>query len=194
MKFNPSILLAVLVIAITLMNSGSAEYREYTCTNPPINCPGCVPIINCDPTNDIDGCNRQCASTCGLRTSLRSDQIASPDTCDTKCANNVCNGISGSCGLLCDLNKECKNACKSTCELNGQIYSLVDIVYEIAAGIAALMIILHGFKWLISEEPAERKEARERIIYTLYGVIIIIIAVALVNTIYSASISRCAPI
>ncbi len=76
--------------------------------------------------------------------------------------------------------------------MNGQIYPLVDIVYGIAAGIAALMIILHGFKWLISEEPAERKEAKERIIYVLYGLIIIIIAVALVNTIYSASISRCA--
>lgn len=190
MKFNPYILLAVLVIAITLMNSGSAEYGQHTCS---YICNGCTPIVNCNnPTARIesDSCKQECARACGFRTTGRSDEVDCKSDCNTWCLIP-----SESCGLLgtlsCETRDECKKACKSTCEMNGQIYPLVEIVYGIAAGIAALMIILHGFKWLISEEPAERKEARERIIYTLYGVIIIIIAVALVNTIYSASISRC---
>lgn len=192
MKFSSSILLAVFVIAITLLNSGSADYGQHTCQ---YNCKDtCTPIVNCnDPTAIIesDSCKQECARACGFRTTGRSDKVDCKSDCNTWCSIVP----PASCGLLgtlsCETQDECKKACTSTCEMNGQIYPLVEIVYGIAAGIAALMIILHGFKWLISEEPAERKEARERIIYTLYGVIIIIIAVALVNTIYSASISRC---
>ncbi|MBN2251730.1 MAG: hypothetical protein JW724_06630 [Candidatus Altiarchaeota archaeon] len=59
-----------------------------------------------------------------------------------------------------------------------------NLLYGIAAGIAALMITLHGIKWKTASSPADREEAKRGIINVILGLIIIIIAASIVGMIY----------
>lgn len=59
-----------------------------------------------------------------------------------------------------------------------------NLLYGIAAGIAILMITIHAVKWKTASSPADREEAKRGIINVILGLIVIIIAAALVALIY----------
>lgn len=61
------------------------------------------------------------------------------------------------------------------------ICAILRIFQALAAGVAALMIILQGVKWMTSEDPAGRKAAKDMITHVFVAMIIIIIAVQFVN-------------
>lgn len=61
------------------------------------------------------------------------------------------------------------------------VCAILRIFQALAAGVAALMIIMHGVKWMTSEDPAGRKAAKDMITHVFVAMIIIIIAVQFVN-------------
>ena len=61
---------------------------------------------------------------------------------------------------------------------------LNNLLYGIAAGIAALMITLHAIRWKTADNPSEREEAKKGIINVILALIIIMSAAAIVSVIY----------
>ena len=60
--------------------------------------------------------------------------------------------------------------------------SLMVILKLASASIAALIIVLQGIKWITSaEDPGARKAAKAGIVHAIIGLIIIILAIALVS-------------
>jgi len=49
--------------------------------------------------------------------------------------------------------------------------------------VGVIMLILHGFKWLVSEDMEGRKDAKKGMIYVMLGLAFIAIASALVELI-----------
>jgi hypothetical protein len=65
------------------------------------------------------------------------------------------------------------------------------IVQSIAAIVGAVVIALSGYQWISSglfDDPKRRSDAKERIIYTIVGLIVVLVAVQLVNLLFSGSI------
>jgi hypothetical protein len=63
------------------------------------------------------------------------------------------------------------------------IWDINTILYGIVAGIAILLITLHGIRWKIAESPEAREEAKRGILNVIFGLVIVIIATALVHLI-----------
>lgn len=61
------------------------------------------------------------------------------------------------------------------------ICAILRVFQGLAAGVAALMIIMQGIKWMTSEDPGGRKAAKDTITHVFVAMIIIIIAVQFVN-------------
>lgn len=56
----------------------------------------------------------------------------------------------------------------------------------IAGGVAVLVIVVNGVKWIgSSDDPGARKQAKEGIIHAVVGLVIVIIAVEIVSLVYS---------
>jgi len=61
------------------------------------------------------------------------------------------------------------------------LYNVRDLLTFIAGGIAAVVIVLQGIKWIGSaEDPGARKQAKQGIIHAVVGLIIVLIAVWIV--------------
>jgi hypothetical protein len=64
------------------------------------------------------------------------------------------------------------------CEI---LYNIRDLLTFIAAGIAAVVIVLQGVKWVGSaEDPGARKQAKQGIIHAVVGLVIVLVAVWIV--------------
>lgn len=63
------------------------------------------------------------------------------------------------------------------------VWDINTILYGIAAGIAILLITIHGIKWKLAESPEAREEAKRGILNVILGLAIIIIAANLVDLI-----------
>jgi len=61
---------------------------------------------------------------------------------------------------------------------------LNNLVYGIAAGLAALMITLHAVKWKTADSPNGREEAKMGMINVILALILIMIAGAVISVIY----------
>lgn len=63
----------------------------------------------------------------------------------------------------------------------------VKIFFElVAAGIAIVIIVINGIKWIgSSDDPGARKQAKEGIIHAVVGLIIVILAVEIVGLVVS---------
>ena len=64
------------------------------------------------------------------------------------------------------------------------IEDITNILYAISAAFGTLLLIFHGFKWMTSDTLDDRNEAKNGVIYTLLGLLIIILALTLVNFFY----------
>ena len=60
------------------------------------------------------------------------------------------------------------------------IGDLNNVLYGIAAGIAILLIAIHGIRWKIADSPEAKDDAKRGILNVIFGLAIIIIAAALV--------------
>lgn len=64
------------------------------------------------------------------------------------------------------------------------------LVQGIAVVVGTLVIVLAGYQWISSgffDDPKRRSEAKERIVYTIIGLVIVMAAVQLVNLLFSGS-------
>jgi len=61
------------------------------------------------------------------------------------------------------------------------------VLLIVAGGIGAVVITLQGIKWAASaDDPGARKQAKEGIIHAVVGLIIVVIAVAIVMMVFGA--------
>jgi len=60
-----------------------------------------------------------------------------------------------------------------------------DLLYGVAAGIAALLITLHAVRWKTAENTTDRDEAKKGMINVIIGLVVIIIAATLVTLLFS---------
>ena len=65
--------------------------------------------------------------------------------------------------------------------VNFNVCLMLNIIWLVAASIAALMIILAGAKYLTADDPVDRNRARSRIIYAFTGLVLVFIACPLVD-------------
>ncbi len=64
----------------------------------------------------------------------------------------------------------------------GALQTILNIVLGISGAIAVLIIVLAGFRYIISQgNPSEVATARNAILYALIGLVVIICAFAIVN-------------
>ena len=62
----------------------------------------------------------------------------------------------------------------------GVIGNINSVLYGIAAGIAILLIAIHGIRWKLADSPEAKEEAKRGILNVILGLAIIIIAATLV--------------
>lgn len=70
-----------------------------------------------------------------------------------------------------------------------QILANVKTFFElIAAGIAIVIIVINGIKWIgSSDDPGARKQAKEGIVHAVVGLIIVILAVEIVGLVVTSN-------
>lgn len=59
-----------------------------------------------------------------------------------------------------------------------------NLLYITAAGVAALILVIHGIRLKLAGSPSEREEAKKGIIFVILGLVLIILAVMIVGLIY----------
>jgi uncharacterized membrane protein YidH (DUF202 family) len=59
-----------------------------------------------------------------------------------------------------------------------------NVLYGIAAGIAALLIAIHAVRWKTAESPNDREEAKKGIFNVILGIVVIIVAATLVALLF----------
>jgi hypothetical protein len=65
------------------------------------------------------------------------------------------------------------------------LYNIRDLLSFIAGGIAAVVIVLQGVKWVGSaEDPGARKQAKQGIIHAIVGLVIVLVAVWIVVLVF----------
>ncbi len=66
--------------------------------------------------------------------------------------------------------------------------SLYDVLYIVAGGIGVVVVVLQGIKWASSaDDPGARKQAKEGIVHAIVGLIIVLIAVAVVQLVFTTN-------
>lgn len=63
-------------------------------------------------------------------------------------------------------------------------------IRQIGAALAVLMFSIHGLKWVMSETPADRAEAKKGMIYVIVGLLFLKLAFNVVCGIYGAGLSN----
>jgi len=136
-----------------------------------------TPTVRCSVATwvgheNLSDCRLICAAECGRRTRLTDD-------CENCTFNEVCSQYaSGS-----TYERACNNTCTGTCESNRQFCDIIELLRYVAMFVGVIMLILHGFKWLVSEDMEGRKDAKKGMIYVMLGLAFIAIASALVELI-----------
>ncbi len=68
------------------------------------------------------------------------------------------------------------------------LVSIRTVLYLIAAGVGVVVITLQGVKWAGSaDDPGARKQAKEGIIHAIVGLIIVLVAVAVVTMVFGST-------
>ena len=76
-------------------------------------------------------------------------------------------------------------SCMSWASFEETVGGVNNLLYGVAAGIAALLITLHIVRWKTAENTADRNEAKKGIINVIIGLIVIMIAATLVTMLFS---------
>ena len=69
---------------------------------------------------------------------------------------------------------------------DGKLQVILNVVLAISGAIAVLIIVLAGFRYIVSQgNPNEVATARNAIIYSLIGLVVIMVAFGIVNFVVS---------
>lgn len=129
---------------------------------------------------ELSDCKLICAAECGRKTQLAGD-------CGN-CSREVCSRyFAGT-----TVHEACGSTCESICEANRQFCDIVVLLRYGALFVGVIMLILHGFKWMVSDDIEGRKDARRGIVYVLVGLSFIVLASALVELMFFKTII-CSP-
>jgi hypothetical protein len=74
-----------------------------------------------------------------------------------------------------------------------EIWNLVDAVKTISSALGAVVITYAGIRWLVSESPSEREDAKKTIIYVVMALIVVSMTKELVDAIYCGTTNTLAP-
>jgi hypothetical protein len=147
---------------------------DYSCCN------GDNPWVRCavaywDAHPDLSDCILECATACGRRTSLAAD-----------CENCTITGIC-SCPRYppgSNMQQACEHTCFGVCSSNEQICEIIMLLRYGAMFAGVIMWILHGFKWMVSEDVEGRQDAKRGMVYVLIGLTFILVAAELVQLMF----------
>ena len=149
---------------------------DYTCAD------GSNPEVTCSTDDD---CKILCAQMCGKNTGCYYD-------CNDCCSGTSCNKLFPKPYDADEMNA-CVDVCRGYCDANVEFCKVIRMLQIIMGGICALMITLNGIKWTVSDDEAGRKSAKQGIIYTIAGLVLLLVGTALVDYLYVGSIT-CGPI
>jgi len=72
----------------------------------------------------------------------------------------------------------------------GEVACIVLRFIQLIVGLLAVLIIMFsGIQWATSEDPAKRQDARDRIIHVIFGALIVLLAIHIVNVLIAALIA-----
>jgi hypothetical protein len=191
------------ICALLIMASiAAASYLEVGCGDCGFTCPaGPTPSVWCrhddssgTPVPVCSDCRLQCAKACGEATTcIETGAAAVP--CTDCCNTQTCAGYGSYSELACFIPIgaqaeacACQNACIGTCNFNTSFCNMVMLIVIVAGIMATIMLVLLAIKWIISDDPQGRTDARRGIWYVVVGIIIIVSAAALVGAILNANV------
>ena len=127
--------------------------------------------------SSVEAAEYQCGAYCGGL----ADCGKSGESCDSCCNDEYCNNA----GLSGDEELEgCGNSCKSSCGSNRFVHDLIELFVALSLLIAALVLAGCGLKFITSDEPASRTQAKKCIAYVIAALILLGIAGAIVGVFY----------
>jgi len=121
----------------------------------------------------------QCGSVCGGLTYCGKGGQDCDSCCSYYCSGAGLDSQSGVMG--------CLNSCERSCGSNGFFYDLTELFIAITLVIAAVIFAACGLKFIISDEPDSRKQAKRCLIYVVAALILLGIAGAIVGMFYGPS-------
>ncbi|MFC2154388.1 pilin [Candidatus Altiarchaeota archaeon] len=78
-------------------------------------------------------------------------------------------------------------------EPNTSMAELCEALYIVAGFLASLMFVLQGVRWIMSESPQDRMEAKKAIMYIIIGLLVVYMAAILVSTLYCNTLKNYDP-
>jgi hypothetical protein len=120
-------------------------------------------------------CHKNCASTCGGYSDC---SAPCPDCCSDYCTSQYIDSKD-------EYENKCRESCQSTCGFREAINGLADIIYYVAGIMAAIMLIVQGYRLITSSNAEDRSDAKKGIFYVILALVIIIAARSLVNLLFS---------
>jgi len=125
---------------------------------------------------NLSDCMLECAAACGRMTLLTDD-------CENCTRSDMCH-IYPATGPMRTLEMACNNTCFGICKSNKQFCDVIELLRYTAMFVGVIMLILHGFKWLVSEDMEGRKDAKRGMIYVMVALALMVIASALIELMF----------
>lgn len=76
------------------------------------------------------------------------------------------------------------NSCEGTCDVNREFCVIILILESVAAGMAVLMLMVNGLKFITADDASGRTDAKRGVFYVFIGLALVLVAFALVNYLY----------
>jgi len=167
--------------------AGPVDQREGTIPSEPAFDKFSVPSATCtcdDQPLEASGSSfsraeYQCGSLCG---GLTKCGMAEPDC--VLCCPDYCKGSKGIGPPTGYYLTGCTDSCELSCRSNKFVNDLTNLFVAITLVIAVVMFAACGLKFITSDEPESRKQAKRCLIYVVVALILIGIAGAIVGVFY----------
>ena len=125
----------------------------------------------------------QCGSVCGGLTYCGKGGADCDSCCSSYCSGAGLDSTSGVSG--------CTNQCTNSCGSNRFVHDLTDLFVAIALIVAALAFAACGIKFITSDEPGSRRQAKKCIIYVIAALVLLGLAGAMVGVFYEPTVQNC---
>lgn len=166
----------------SIWETAHCVYSEFDCSSYDTDCSSqsrsnvMCSVLERDGKKDDTDCFIECAASCGKATTYR-------DKCEENC-KTYCKDYAGK----GDAESVCYRTCYGTCEANKEFCAAIILLRMYAMFAAVIMIMLQGYRWMVSDDVEGRIEARRSIAYILFGLIFIAAASFLVNLILNKNV------
>ena len=155
-----------------------SDIMEVSYQGKPVSCAcSCNGVLIESPVHEDDYgkcpelCSKQCAgfTVCG-----RAEVDCGP------CCSSYCKGA----GLPIEGEDACVASCKDACNFNSAIHGLINVIRYVAIAVAAVVLAICGLKFIISQDPESRRQAKRCFPYLIFAIVLIGIAQALIGLFY----------